>query len=359
MRIEISRNIADIPLDKETWNKLVSTNATNSIFQTYEWFISWWECFENDNDLIFLVAYENNSINAFAPLMLSNSTLGSSTIKFVGDGNSDYCDFVIKGNRNKAINAFLSYLDTSNIKWTSFELNNIPSNSTSRACIESFCINNNLHVKIRNSTPTPTLILNKNIEDVKKLTKKYSVTRHVNKLNKAGNVTFDHLTDKESIKLRINDFFDQHINRYNLKGTKSLFKSNNNREFYLNIINKLDNTNWLLFSILYLDEEPIAYHLGFTYNKSFIWYKPSFDIKYRTYSPGTVLLKNLIEYSIKESMDEFDFTIGDEVFKSRFSNFKGENYNLSIYKSKALYNACSIRHLLGYIFNRIKIKLVK
>ena len=92
--------------------------------------------------------------------------------------------------------------------------------------------------------------------------------------------------------------------------------------------------NRVRFSCLTFNEIPIAYHFGFEYANKLIWYKPSFNIDFFSKSPGTVLLKFLIEYALEKNLDEFDFTIGDEKFKDRFSNKKGKNIQIEIYNSE-------------------------
>lgn len=71
---------------------------------------------------------------------------------------------------------------------------------------------------------------------------------------------------------------------------------------------------------------------------------------YRAYSPGTLMLKYLIEHAIKIKSEEVDFTIGDESFKSRFSNHVRYNQNLVIYRSKFI---CVILTLVRRITRNI------
>lgn len=357
MKIRLYEDISTIPLNESTWNDLVSKNETNTIFQTYQWFISWWQSFGIDKNLLFLVAYENKKIVAFAPLMILNEYFCKRVIKFVGDGNSDYSDFVITGNKHKAIYAFMDYIYINVNSWTEINLKNIPNYSTTRSCIETYHLSKNSHLQILNSTTTPTLLLKNNPIFAKKITKKYSIMRHVRKLDNQGQVDVVHLRKPDEIKKHINEFFSQHIERYNHKNSGSLFENLNNCKFYIKLIDRLKNRDILLFSVLYLDKKPIAFHYGYTYNNILIWYKPSFDINYKSYSPGTILLKHLIEYANNNSFDELDFTIGDEEFKSRFSNFKRENHNLSIYKSYTLYSLYHMRHHIGIILGKIRAKL--
>jgi len=353
MQIKLSNSIDNIPLTKKLWNELVQKNSTNTVFQTYEWFISWWGNFNENHEMFFLTAYKDDNIVGFAPLMISIEPFGRRIIKFIGDGNSDYCDFVINENRYETISAFLDYINKSEIKWSSISLLNIPSSSTTRACVDTYCLESNIHIQVLKNTKTPILLLN-DTQLVHEMTNKYSVMRHVKKINKAGSVTIKNTSDSETIEQYLNIFFNQHIQRYSLKKDISLFSDNKNKSFYKDLTNNLKETNWILFTILFFDNKPIAFHFGFAYNNSFTWYKPSFDINYKQLSPGTVLLKSIIEYSSDKLMKEFDFTIGDESFKSRFSNLNKKNNNLVLYKSPILYRLSQIRCLMSKLLSRIK-----
>lgn len=354
MKIRLFKDINEIPLNESLWDNLISKNETNTIFQTYKWFISWWEVFGSDKELLFLIAYEDDNIVAFAPLMISDECLCKRVIKFVGDGNSDYNDFIITGNRYKAINAFMDYIYMNEITWTEINFKNIPNYSTTRSCIETYQLSKKSYIQTLNSTPTPTLLLQDNSCFYNDLITKYSIMRHIRKLDKVGRVEILHFKDKTEIKKYINVFFLQHIERYKQKNCGSLFENEINCKFYLKLIEELDDKKILLFSVLCLDNHPIAFHFGYIYNNILTWYKPSFDIKYKAYSPGTILLKYLIEYAHNNALDELDFTIGDEGFKSRFSNFRRENYNLSIYKSHLLYSLYHIRQFISQIISRVR-----
>jgi CelD/BcsL family acetyltransferase involved in cellulose biosynthesis len=107
---------------------------------------------------------------------------------------------------------------------------------------------------------------------------------------------------------------------------------------------------WLDFTVLTYNDAVIAYHFGFFYNNKLVWYKPAFDVKYARHSPGEVHLKYLIQHAIDLGAKEFDFTIGDENFKRRFSNEVRSTY-LVRYNRKAalkLYWAV-LKYLKGHL----------
>jgi CelD/BcsL family acetyltransferase involved in cellulose biosynthesis len=131
--------------------------------------------------------------------------------------------------------------------------------------------------------------------------------------------------------------FYQHQKRWEVNKKVSLFSDYQNQEFYIKLTKNLIDTNWLLFSILEFDDQPIAMHYGFDYGNRVYWYKPAFDILFAKHSPGLVLLRYLIEYCIENDKSELDFTIGNEKFKNRYANTFRNNQQINIYQSSARY----------------------
>lgn len=334
MYIDCIDKFDDIPLSPQQWNAMVQKNDTNTVFQTYEWFESWWKVLGNKHRLVFLIAYDTDDIVGFVPLMLVDNLYGNKSLHFASDANADYCDFVINANHMTVISAFLKFIDTGVPEWNTMLLINIPGESITAACLQTVCQEQNYNIAIKHRVKAPTLLIGDRPEQASTLINKYSVTRHLRKIKKQGKLEFVNLSKKDEIMAYLDTFFDQHIERYRLRNMVSQFVNNDNRQLYVDMVKNFDHTDWLLFSVLLHNGKPIAFHFGFNYNNKIIWYKPSFSPLYRTYSPGTLMLRYLIKHAIKIKSEEVDFTIGDESFKSRFNNHVRYNQNLVIYRSK-------------------------
>ncbi len=76
-------------------------------------------------------------------------------------------------------------------------------------------------------------------------------------------------------------------------------------------------------SVLEIDKEIIAANLGLVHQNTFYYYMPTiFSEKYKKYSPGKILIYNLIQWCIKNKIKIFDFGLGDEDYKKYWSNNK-------------------------------------
>jgi CelD/BcsL family acetyltransferase involved in cellulose biosynthesis len=197
----------------------------------------------------------------------------------------------------------------------------------------------------------PYLPIHGQHDEVSKLINKYSNKRPFNYFRRQGKLEFRVLAEAET-ETHLPIFFSQHIQRWSDTNTPSLFNDTRNQLFYKNLSEQLSATDWLHFSILELDKTPLAYHYGFDYEGKFYWYKPSFNIDYSSRSPGTLLIRYLIQSALECDRQEFDFTIGNEPFKRRFTKNARHNTNLHIFRNKRSYWVKNVLFLAGKIKRR-------
>ena len=84
------------------------------------------------------------------------------------------------------------------------------------------------------------------------------------------------------------------------------------------------------FSYLTLDDKIIAVHMGSVYKKKMLYLFPTYDNQYSKYSPGNILLYNLMKNFFINGGIEFDFTTGNESYKIKLSNIKKNMFFLNL-----------------------------
>lgn len=339
MRVAIHDSFEHIPLERDGWNTLVRRSPTNTVFQTHQWANAWWKTFGDRYKLRYLAIEDSGRLAGFAPLMALPAATGD-TLHFLADVNSDYCDFAAEGNRYACLDAVIDFLAHEHRGWDSLVLQNIPEQSPNLAALMTLCTKHGLWPRLSRRFAAPRIRFDAHVPGIRL---KYSVRRHCNRMERLGNVEFRVLQSKDELPRMLSTLYEQHIGRYRLKGEHSLFENAHCRLFYAHLAEELLDAGWLHFSELLLDGNTIATHFGFEYDKVLTWYKPAFDSAQRQYSPGTVLLKHLIDYAARHHLDALDFTIGDEPFKDRFSNTVCYNRNLTIYRSRSSVCCHSVR----------------
>ncbi|HWS14822.1 MAG TPA: GNAT family N-acetyltransferase [Candidatus Methylomirabilis sp.] len=335
METNIITRREEMNVGKEEWNLLLSGSETNTVFQTYEWIWTWWNVFGHLHSLFLVEVREGGQLLALGPLMLVCSGWKRS-LRFIGEDNSDYCDFIAGERKQDALKAIFDAI-ASWKEWNVIQLKNVPESSTTIAAVREFCGRTGKHFLEADEINCPTLIIRGYEDHARRVSRRKTIRRRHNYLRKTGDLKVFHLETVEEATRYFDLFVGQHIRRWSGTSSPSLFLKQGNRDFYLDLIEALLPRGLLLFTVLEYEDRPVAFHFGFDYGSKVLWYKPSFDPDYRRLSPGTVLLKYLIEYCIEQGRDELDFTIGDEPFKRKFANCVRKNGHYRIYNSQTGY----------------------
>jgi CelD/BcsL family acetyltransferase involved in cellulose biosynthesis len=330
--VELIEQRSHIPLTAAEWNELVAHNETDSIFQTYQWFDAWWRTFGDAHELFFLLLRQEGRVVGFGAMMLRRMAFGARRLEFVGTGNADYQDFVLPHDKHAALQAICEFLRAHSSRWRSAWLANVPSQSSTVFYLYKAGRQFGLHLVEEGRVRCPALQLSDRT-GTERLLKKYSLKRPLNWFSSRGDVRFRNVTSLDEIKDWLPVFFEQHADRWHAVGRPSLFDTERQRAFYLALAARLHAAGWLLFSVVEFNGQPIAFHFGFDYRGSVIWYKPSFEVRYAEHSPGLLLTRKIIEDGLQRSRRELDFTIGEEAFKDRFANISRFNVILSVYHS--------------------------
>jgi CelD/BcsL family acetyltransferase involved in cellulose biosynthesis len=323
IRVSLIESWRAAPALPDAWQRLLERTAAGSVFQTLPWQTCWWRAFAADHELRVLLAWCGTRLIGVAPLMMRKecSALGRTRqcLHFIGSTNhaSDYCDFIIDPEYPQALDALLSA--ACELPFDRIDLSHLPSKSANRERIAQLLRGAGLHISDDVQNEAPVRILG-NTADDRKAANKTSLRRNKRYFEKQGTLRHERITATDDILRRLPAFFEQHRRRWDGTDWPSLFLAAEQRRFYRDIVRELAPTGALTFDVVWLDEEPLAFHLGFEFHGTFIWYKPTFDVRHAQKSPGQVLLKFLLEDAINRKLSEFDFTIGPEGFKHRFAN---------------------------------------
>ncbi len=354
LTVSVADNLSLVEDLVPEWLELLQRVPEHSIFQRPEWNIPWLKCFAINRKIYFLVVRDDAKLVGLAPIIIRERKFIKkfNVFEFAGAANyaSDYADFIVENNREDVRDLIIDNL-INNPDWNFIKLNNVPSNSDT---VKKFELK--LKYEIRTCTETPAFIIN-NEADKQKLLSHKSLKRHFNGFMRDGSLKIHHLTETETILPYLDAFFEQHVERWG-KRKKSLFICNEQKEFYRLLVNELPKCKSLVFTVLECGDDIIAFHFGLNYLGKFYWYKPSFNIKLRQRSPGEALLQSLFQYTVDNDLNVFDFTVGEEAFKYRFSNIITSNCKLFFCRGVFSYVVFKIKATLGkirrFILSRMK-----
>ena len=310
------KNEFDFNLQEE-WEDL-QNGAKINFFQTFKWQKYWSEKCGNNSVNIITMLYKKDELISILPLNIKK-------IKFVkilswsGFPFSDYNQPIMRQNQNlnsKDFNFIISKL-YSVYKFDNIHLINCVN---SNYLIKNKFISNNISKLIFFKDETDNQIINS-------LSKKINYDKNRLKKNFKYEVCINDNNKNEILNFFVNEKHKQ------LKRTKAWnYLNYETYKKYIHGLIELDNQN-LCFSCLKLNDKIISSHIGYIFNNNYYYIFPVYDLNFKKYSPGNILLLELIENYKAKKFDNFDFTIGNELYKKRLRNFRDQTYEYITYKS--------------------------
>jgi len=122
--------------------------------------------------------------------------------------------------------------------------------------------------------------------------------------------------------------------RYKNTNVWNMFGKNYYKDFYYSLVKSNFCFLNIHISAIKLGKKYISTHLGFFDDKTYYYLMPSFDsINFKLYSGGNILLENLIQFAQSKNLDVFDFTIGNESYKKKWTNQTTELFDIILTNS--------------------------
>ena len=324
---EVITRLDQLPEIEADWRRLWAAQVRPEIFTSFDWSMAAMECRTDGARPHVAVVRRSSVVVGLLPLLVDRNGLG-----FLSGARADYNDILVDdadaaavieaalrcamGPQGPGRGRLAEVPEWSQLART---INGLPAGLRSRLLVydESTC---------------PALRLGRDRDALlKEMTGKKSLKRHEKKLEKFGAISLRHIEDRAEVLQFLDDFFAQHVTRRVVAGDRSLFLDDEPRRFYKALVMRLDPAKELRFAVLEAGGRAVAYHYGFEVAGRFTWYKPTFDVDFLDTGVGEVLLKRLLDYLKERPVHEFDFTRGNESFKDRFSNHRGQNVQLFVH----------------------------
>ena len=312
------------------WARLLETGPSDVVFLTWHWQSAWWKSFVR-GELMLTAAERDGEVVALAPFFAE-----AGMIYFVGSGGSDYLDFIGDISEPETLDALLVEARQHVKDFIGFVFYHMPDRSETARHLEHAAARLGLKIFDEGDQPAPVLELTASPTVAHEATNKKSLLRHERFFTRDGALKVSHLTRSEEILPHLDEFFAQHRERWAATPYPSLFGDEAQQQFYRVLTTTAAEAGWLRFTLLEWQGRSIAFHFGFAYRGSFMWYKPTFAIDLARHSPGEVLLRQLLLAAIAEGAHTFDFGLGDEAFKSRFATRVNHVRNWGLYDPSAL-----------------------
>jgi CelD/BcsL family acetyltransferase involved in cellulose biosynthesis len=318
------------------WERLVERLPGATVFQTFQWHACWWRAFGGPHRLCVIACVRGDRLLGIAPLMVRNSAFGRPVeICFIGSMNyaSDYADLLVDPTFPEALAHLLDEALRQLGPAHRIRLSQFPAHSKNADLIRTYLREVGAHFTEEPGLKAPARILGDAVAD-RRAVNKASLRRAHNALRQSGDLRYQRCVGEDEILQFMDTFFEQHVARRAQTRWPSQFLDPDQRNFFRDLVKELRPRGWLRFDVLLLDGRAIAFHFGFEFRGRVFWYKPAFCTREAKRSPGSVLLKFMLEDAIDRKFEEFDFTAGDEAFKYRFANLERHNLSFTVFQTR-------------------------
>lgn len=136
------------------------------------------------------------------------------------------------------------------------------------------------------------------------------------RMEKHGTLSYQMATDSHDAQRILQEMMRQKSQSYHALGVPDIFADPGHRRFFAHMSVHHVKNGFVHLSALMLNERILATHWGLVHRGRFYCYMPTYARdEFSRFSPGNSLLRRLMEWSIGQRLDVFDFTIGDEIYK--------------------------------------------
>jgi CelD/BcsL family acetyltransferase involved in cellulose biosynthesis len=310
-------------LEKE-WNTLLEESISHVPFLRYEYLHTWWQTRGGgewpEAELAIITAEEKGRLIGIAPLFLAMHA-GRQELLFLGSIEiSDYLDLIVREeDLHRFVDGTLDFLlRTKDLNWESLDLYNLLDGSPSLKVFEQAAEKKGLGFELTRLQHSPFIPLPGDWETyLAGIDKKqrHEIRRKMRRVEEAGTaVRWYIVEDRSTLEAETNAFISLMENDED----KLKFLTEKMREHIHSTVRCAFDAGCLQLSFLEVNGEKAAGYLSFDYQGRMWIYNSGLDWKFSEYSPGWVMLGNLIRLAIESGHTEFDFMRGDEDYKYRF-----------------------------------------
>jgi CelD/BcsL family acetyltransferase involved in cellulose biosynthesis len=310
-------------LHKE-WDTLLDQSINDVPFLRYDYLETWWRTrgggeWPNEAEIAILSANRNNVLVGIAPFFFYKQN-EKTTLYFLGSLEiCDYLDFVVKPEEVESfIHELMNFITSPAFPhWDQMILHNMLQTSPAMTALEKAAKQHAFRFTAECEKQSPFISLPGNWEDyLSSIDKKqrHEIRRKMRRAEENTDLSW-YVAEKETL---LNEEIDAFLQLMSLDPEKTKFLTAPMREQMRLTMQWAFKENYLQLSFLEIHKQKAAAYFCFNYKNKILVYNSGFDPGFSEYSPGWVLLGNLLRWSNENKIAEFDFMRGNEEYKYHF-----------------------------------------
>jgi CelD/BcsL family acetyltransferase involved in cellulose biosynthesis len=307
-----------------SWNALLDVSASHVPFLRHEYLMAWWQTLGGGEwqqaDLNIVLGTEDNCLVGIAPLFMSGDKHGEKRLWFIGSIEvSDYLDILVRPeDTERFCEGLLRYLENDQPEIRTLDLCNILDDSPTLKAFEQTCARAGWQVCQEVLQHSPFIPLGGDFEQyLESIDKKqrHEIRRKLRRLENAGVSHRWYFTKDEAL---VPGDIDEFLDLMAFDPQKASFLTPLMRVHMQNVTRCAFQADCLQLFFLEIDGKKVAGSLSFDYLDRLWLYNSGINPAYSEFSPGWVMLAELLRRACQNNYRELDFMRGDEEYKYRF-----------------------------------------
>ena len=346
---------------RDAWDDLLLNSIAFEarIFLSYEWLTTWWRFFgcgvqsadcgsverkvrsaecNLGRKLLVVAVADGKRLLAAAPLFVSLSPILplARIVRFVGNGNADYGDFLVRKDCEEVAQRIWHWLFTHPSLWHLVALHELPEGSEAVSSLQRMSLNDNFQATILVGEVCHRVPLNQRNSSWREGASKSlreQLKRRERQICRNFKVQFRMAANEQEVETILPQLFALHRLRWGQLGQTGVFILPKVRKFHQEFAQQALNRRWLRLHWLALDNVIAAVYYAFKVGDYSGFYTCGFNPSFGRYSVGKVLLAKVIDEAEKEGAKVFDFMRGDETYKAEFGTVTQRNFHLFVWRN--------------------------
>jgi CelD/BcsL family acetyltransferase involved in cellulose biosynthesis len=324
LTLTVVANLKDVLRFEPEWSALWQQATDTTPFQSPAWLIACLRLFQPE-PINFIFFRRGERVVAVLPLIVkgegpsshSEAEAAQPRLRLLGEGVSDYLDMLcLEEERSSVGELFQPWLADQLLHRESAEFRQLRGN----AVLRSMPIPPSLHEEVQPGVPCPVVRLREpgtGADLPLPESTRRKIEASLRAIQKIGRLSVE-IADRLSLDPAISVLFSLHTKRWLRRGLPGVFETPEKQTFYREAFRALLRASALDLFTLFLRDVPIASLAAFRKHPVLYYYIGAFDPDYAKFSPGNLIILQVMEFARMAGCHTFDFLRGREPYKYKW-----------------------------------------
>jgi CelD/BcsL family acetyltransferase involved in cellulose biosynthesis len=314
--LDVSLISGEACFDVPEWRRLLARDPNRHVFATPEWNRLWWEEFGAGKDLLTVMVTRGSEVAGIVPLYRKQEE-DRRILRFVGGIDlTDYLGPICsREDREEVADALVSWLRDTETEWDEFDAHNMLVPFGFAEFLVESADRRGLDFVLSQEETSALLPLPSDWDEylgglVSK--ERHELRRKMRRFAREYPEARVRLATEETLERDLQVFVDMHRGA---EGHKGHFMRPEISTFFERVARLFQERGWLRLDLLEIGDRAVASTFSFKLDNTFYLYNSAYEPEVSRLSPGLVLVAQLVQRSIEEGLQWFDFLRGPERYK--------------------------------------------